>query len=423
MDTAQDVKEKRGRRTDGATWFVPDWGDSGSTGDWVDGRYRPGTLAQAPWLYFGLDPGTLAEASSGIAQAAYSRFFDGVRAVMNSLEVPVGLTPKETVWALNKAKLYHYLPTRPAEERYPTPLLLVYALINRPFIFDLCPGRSFVEYMVDQGFDMYLLDWGAPGPEDRNTSFDDYVTEYLYRAVRKMVRLSGAEEISMLGYCLGATLTVVYAALYPDVPIRNLILLTAPIDFSQQPEGSMAMWLTEGRLDVDKLVDTAGNVPGELIRFWAKMLKPAENFVGAYVSLFKRVGDQGPGSEAVRGWQAINRWVEDVIPFAGEAFRQFVTEYVRRNELIKGEHVVGGDSGSQGQRVDLSTIRASLLNIVAKYDHLVAQAQAESIMDQISSEDKELRVIPSSHVGIMASHGARYKLWPEVVEWLSERSA
>jgi polyhydroxyalkanoate synthase len=147
------------------------------------------------------------------------------------------------------------------------------------------------------------------------------------------------------------------------------------------------------------------------------MLKPAENFVGAYVSLFKRVSDQGCASQAVRGWQAINRWVEDVIPFAGEAFRQFVTEYVRRNELIRNEHVV------DGQRVDLSAIDASLLNVVAKYDHLVSQAQAESIMDRVSSEDKELRVMPSSHVGIMASRGARYKLWPEVVEWLGERSA
>jgi polyhydroxyalkanoate synthase len=227
-----------------------------------------------------------------------------------------------------------------------------------------------------------------------------------------MRRVSGAEEISMLGYCIGATLSVVYTALYPAAPVRNLILLTAPIDFSEQPEGSMAMWLAEGRLDVDKLVDTVDNVPGELIRFWAKMLKPAENFVGAYVNLWKQVGDK----TAVRGWQAINRWVEDVIPFAGAAFRQFVTDYLRENRLIKGEHVI------KGQRVDLSNIRASLFNVVAQYDHLVSQAQSESIMELVSSEDKELRVIPSSHVGIMASRRARYKLWPEVVSWLGERS-
>ena len=344
--------------------------------------------------------------------AAQGRYAEGVKVVVDSLEAPVGLTPKEVVWTLNKARLYRYKPTRPPEERKPVPLLLVYALINKPFIFDLAPGRSFVEYMVDQGFDMYLLDWGAPGPEDQGITFDDYVTEYLVRAVRKVVRLSGADEISMLGYCLGATLTTIYAGLYPDAPIRNIILLTAPIDFSNPPEGSMAMWLEEERLDVDRIVGTFGNVPGELIRFWAKLLKPAENFVGAYVNVWKNLDDE----KAVQGWQAINRWVEDVIPFAGSAFRQFVLDYVRGNELIKSEHEVSG------RRVDLSNIRAPLLNLVAQYDHIVAQSQAESIMDLVSSEDKELRVIPSTHVGIMASGRARYKLWPEVVDWLAPRS-
>jgi polyhydroxyalkanoate synthase len=332
--------------------------------------------------------------------------------VVDSYDVPVGLTPKELVWTLNKTKLYRYIPVRPPQERHPIPLLLVYALINKPFIFDLAPGRSYIEYMLEQGFDMYLLDWGTPGPEDKNTSFDDYVTAYLYRAVRKMVRVSGSREISMLGYCLGATLTVVYAALYADAPVRNIILLTAPIDFSQQPEGSMAVWLEEGRLDVDKAVDTLGNIPGELIEYWAKMLKPMENFVGVYVNLWKQLGDP----TAVRGWQAINRWVEDVIPLSGEAFRQFVKEFVRENRLVKGEHEI------QGRRVDLSNIRASLLNVVAKYDHLVAQEQATSIMDMISSQDKELKIIPSTHVGIMASRRAKYKLWPELSAWLSERS-
>ena len=174
----------------------------------------------------------------------------------------------------------------------------------------------------------------------------------------------------------------------------------------------MAMWLDEERLDVDMILDAFGNMPGELIRLWAKLLKPAENFVGAYVSVLKQLDN----AAAVKGWQAINRWVEDVIPFAGAAFRQFVVEYVRQNELVRGVHQV------KGRTADLANVRAALLNIVAKYDHLVAQSQSESIMGLISSEDKELRVIPSTHVGIMASGKARHKLWPEVVEWLGVRS-
>jgi polyhydroxyalkanoate synthase len=366
--------------------------------------------ALAPILEF--DAERLTGYSPEQVQQAYTRYAQAVKVVVDSLEAPVGLTPKEVVWTLNKARLYRYVPTRPPEERHPVPLLLVYALINKPFIFDLAPDRSFVEYMVGQGFDLYLLDWGSPGQEDGHTTFDDYITEYLARAVRRVLRLSGARELSLLGYCLGATLTVVYAALYPTVPIRNIILLTAPLDFSSSPDGSMAMWLEKERLDVDRLVNTFGNVPGELIRFWAKLLKPAENFVGAYVNVWRSLDDK----QAVRGWQAINRWVEDVIPFSGAAFHQFVQQYVRGNELIQGQHQV------KGQRVDLANIRAALLNIVAQYDHLVAQSQSESIMPLVSSQDKELRVIPSTHVGIMASGRARYKLWPELVAWLAPRS-
>jgi polyhydroxyalkanoate synthase len=221
------------------------------------------------------DPAFLVGYSPEQVRKGLTRYAQGVKVVVDSLEAPVGLTPKETVWTLNKTKLYRYLPTKPEEERHPVPLLLVYALINKPFIFDLAPDRSYIEYMLDQGFDVFLLDWGAPGAEDRHTTFDDYITQYLHRAVRKMLRVSGAKEFTMLGYCLGATLAVVYAALYPDAPLRNLILLTAPIDFSSAPEGSMAMWLEEERLDVDRLVGAFDNVPGELIRLWAKMLKPA----------------------------------------------------------------------------------------------------------------------------------------------------
>jgi polyhydroxyalkanoate synthase len=352
------------------------------------------------------------EISSEVAQEAYGRFVAGAKAVVDSFDAPVGLTPKELVWSLNKARLYRYAPARPPEERYPVPLLLVYALINKPFIFDLIPGRSFVEFMLEQGFDVFLLDWGAPGPEDKDTRFDDYVTEYLYRAVRRVLRVSGAREFSMLGYCLGATIATVFAALYPELPLRNLILLTAPIDFSGRPEGSLAMWLDEKNLDVDKLVNTLGNVPGELIRFWAKLLKPVENFVGAYVNLWKQVDNEA----AVRGWQAINRWVEDVIPVAGEAFRQFVKDYVHGNQLITGTHEI------KGRRVDLSNIEASLLNVIAQYDHLVSPSQSETIVALVSSQDKERKVIPSTHVGIMAGGRARYKLWPELAAWLAPRS-
>jgi len=370
------------------------------------------TQKTLPWddMFFQMEESTAV--TGKIAERTYRKYNETFNALVGSYDAKVGQTPKEQVWALNKCKLYRYIPVVPIEERHPVPLLLVYALINKPFLFDLVPGRSYVEFMLEQGFDVFLLDWGSPGPEDQKITFDDYVTDYLARAVRKVRRISGSDEISMLGYCIGATLAVIYNALYTDAPVRNLILLTAPIDFSSAPEGSMATWLDEGRIDIDKLVDTLGNVPGELIRYWAKMLKPVENFFGAYINLMKMLKDQ----KSVYSWQAINRWVEDVIPFAGEAFRQFVKVYLRSNKLITGEHEI------DGKKVDMKNIKASILNIVAQYDHLVSKSQSESIMELVSSTDKELTVIPSTHVGIMVSGSARYKLWPQVADWLSERS-
>ena len=80
----------------------------------------------------------------------------------------IAQTPKEVVWTLNKAKLYRYTPVVPAEQRHAVPLLLVFALMNRPSIIDLRPGHSFVEFMVKQGYDVFLLDWGVPGLEDKH---------------------------------------------------------------------------------------------------------------------------------------------------------------------------------------------------------------------------------------------------------------
>src|SRR6184192_3956153 len=177
----------------------------------------------------------------------------------------VAQTPKEVIWTLNKAKLYHYIPVVPAEKRHKVPLFLVFALMNKPYILDLRPGNSFIEYMVKQGYDVYLLDWGVPGPEDKDLKFDDYVLDYLPRAIRKMKAVSGSQEFSLLGWCIGAILTTIYAALRPDDGLSNLLLLTAPLDFSNKEAITFARWVDERYFDVDKILAAFGNMPAEMI--------------------------------------------------------------------------------------------------------------------------------------------------------------
>src|SRR6516164_2312481 len=190
----------------------------------------------------------------------------------------IAQTPKEVIWTLNKAKLYRYVPMVADEKRHRIPLFLVFAIMNRPHVLDLRPGHSFVEYMLQHGYDVYLLDWGTPGPEDKNLTFDDYTLEYLPRAIRKIKSVSGSEEFNILGWCLGALISTLYASLRPDDGLKNLILLTAPLDFTDKTAGGFARWTSNPTFDPEKVVDAFGNVPGELIDYGAKALKPVENF-------------------------------------------------------------------------------------------------------------------------------------------------
>lgn len=327
-------------------------------------------------------------------------------------KVAIAQTPKEVVWTMNKAKLWRYVPVLPKEKRHPVPLILVFALMNRPYILDLRPGHSFVEYMVNSGYDLYLLDWGAPGPEDKNLKFDDYTLDYMPRAIRKMKTIAGAEEFSMLGWCIGAILTTIYSALRADDGLRNLILLTAPLDFGDKEGITFARWVDERFFDVDKVLASFGNMPGEMIDYGARALKPVENYVINYLKLW----DNLENPQVVEAWQAMNTWVTDNIDLTGGAFRQLVVDLYRNNRLINNEMVI------RGEKVDLHQIRANLLTVIAQADHITPPCQSAAILSRVSSKDKELFRIPGGHIGIMAGSAAHKQTWPHIEGWLAPRS-
>ena len=324
----------------------------------------------------------------------------------------IAQTPKQLVWTLNKAKLYRYVPVLPPEKRHPIPLLLIFALMNRPYILDLRPGHSFVEFMVSQGYDVYLLDWGVPGFEDRHLKFDDYTLEYMPRAIRKVKALSGVQEFSMLGWCIGAILTTIYAALRPDDGLRNLLLLTAPLDFSNRQGLTFARWTDEKYFDVEKVLAAFGNMPGEMIDYGAKALKPVENYITNYCKLWDRLDNP----MVVEAWHAMNTWVTDNIPLAGGAFRQLIVDLYRNDRLMKNEMII------RGQRVDLRRLRANLLTVIAEGDHITPPCQSEAILSKIGSIDKEIFRVAGGHIGIMAGSSAHKLTWPHIDGWLGARS-
>jgi polyhydroxyalkanoate synthase subunit PhaC len=324
-------------------------------------------------------------------------------------EANVGKTPKDVVWRRGTAQLYRY--RRTTETVYPVPLLMVHSLVSKPYILDLIPGNSFIEYLVGRGFDVYLIDWGTPRPEDKGLTLESYTDDMIPEVVRVVLDESEASEFSLFGYCMGGLLALLYAATHPDAPLRNLITLATPVDFSQM--GLQNFWSQAPFMDVDRLVDVYGNIPPELIQQSFRMLKPASEFSPVrYINLWQNVLND----RFVEQYRAFGQWTNDHIPFPGECFRQTTKELARGNKLVKGTLELGG------KRVDLKAIRCSFLAVAAESDHIVQLPATRMQPDLVGSEDKELVVMPGGHVGLAAGRKAVQTLWPKVADWLGERS-
>lgn len=323
-------------------------------------------------------------------------------------EIKVGQTPKDIIWRRNKAQLYRYKSPLPDGPKHRTPILMIYALINRHYILDLAPGKSLVEYLVNEGFDVYLIDWGYAGPEDAHQDFSYYVIDLLPQAVEKVLRTSGVKEVSLLGYCMGGTLTAIYGALYPR-GIKNTVFLTTPIDFSHA--GLYTNWLDPRYFHVDKMVDAMGNIPGNVIDLGNRMLKPIQNYLSSHVSLYDRLWDE----KAVYSYRLMDKWLNDGTDFPAEAFRQWIKEFYQQNKLVKGELTL------RGSRVDLKVISWPVLNVSASQDHIVPVAMAEALKRHVSSTDYEYVVYSAGHVGMVVGGGSKH-LYPKISSWLADRS-
>ena len=180
--------------------------------------------------------------NGGAAPPEVQNFFDkyraGMRVMLEGAQADTGRTPKEVVWTKNKARLYRYRPADGAAGgRRPVPVLLIYGFVLKPYVFDLVPGNSLVEYLVEEGFDVYLLDFGISGLEDAGLSLEDFVLDYMCGAVRKVLETSGAEEVSLFGHSQGGTLCAIYACLFPGSPLKNLVLISTPTEFAPRNPG------------------------------------------------------------------------------------------------------------------------------------------------------------------------------------------
>ena len=326
--------------------------------------------------------------------------------VMNPKEPEVGPTPRQEIYRKNKSRLYRYESKR----THRTPVLFVPNLgISRPYVFDLMPKGSFIEHMTQQGFDMYLLDWGVFGPEDNDLTFEDVVTKILPRMADKALESSGAPEISVLGYCMGAPISASFLGSNPEFPVKNYVDMAGPIDFAQA--GLFALWLDARYFDVDKYVDTLGSIPADMVKAGFKLLKPTMD-LSTNVNLWWNLWN----ADYVAGFNALNKWANEYQPFPGEFFRQWVKDFYQQNRLIRGDLRMGG------RPVSLRNIRCPVLAVGAKEDNIAPPACVKPLIGAVGSTDREYVELAGGHISLIAGRGASVHCWPKVASWLGARS-
>ena len=311
----------------------------------------------------------------------------------------VGMTPSEVVWTENKWSLLRYLP-RPQGLAFKTPLLLVPSLINRHYVLDLMPGKSLTEYLVAQGHDVYCIDWGTPGDEDRFLSFDDIVDGYLGRALTVAAKTAGKPRVHVLGYCMGGTLAAIHAARHP-ARFASFVALAAPVHFNDG--GLLSGWTRSKGFDLDALLTAFGNVPWQLIQSAFGMLRPTLPLSKAVMVI-----DRADNDEFLDGFLALEAWGSDNVAIPGEFYRRYLEELYRADALVKGTMRLSGAPAK------LQDITCPTLVVTFEHDNIVPTASAAPLLELVSSRDKKQLHLPGGHVGAVVSKHAAKTLWPQL---------
>ncbi len=321
----------------------------------------------------------------------------------------IGASPRDVVWTHRKTTLYRY---RSENRRHAVPVLLVFALINRPEIFDLRPDHSFVQFLLGEGFDVFLIDWGRPGEEDADLGVADYVCDELHWAVRETLRASGQTHLTLAGWCIGAALAAIYTALHADGPVRNLVVLTMPLD----TRGSLyRRWVAREAFDVTTIANAQEGVPGNLVDHANKLMKPVTNHVTTKRRLFESVR---AGTADRVAYQAMAKWVGDNPRFPAAAFSDWITWVYKENRLADGTLSL------RGRAVDYTAInRQAVLMVTAAADHIAPREGTLPFLDMVTTRDLTHFDRPGGHIGLMAGSKARTQIWPDIAGWLAVRSA
>ncbi|MFO7569989.1 MAG: class III poly(R)-hydroxyalkanoic acid synthase subunit PhaC [Smithellaceae bacterium] len=341
------------------------------------------------------------------AEKAHKRATRASDVLLGELDYELAKTPYEIVYEEDRVRVKHYTRSENAENKLKVPLLVVYALINRETMLDLQPDRSVVKTFLEGGIDLYMVDWGYPTRKDRFLTIDDHVNGYMNNIVDFIRKKHNVPKINLMGICMGGTFCVMYAALNPG-KIKNLITTVTPTNFDTD-KGLLHVWMKD--IDVDRMIRTFGNIPGDIMNFGFLLLNPARLMIDKYVGFMENMDNK----DFVENFVRMERWIFDSPDVPGETFRQFVEDCYQNNLLIQSKMHLGG------RRVDLNKLTMPLLNFFGEYDHLVPPEACNRLTAAAGGSDKEDVCLETGHIGIYVSSRFQKLFAPKIVRWLKER--
>lgn len=318
-----------------------------------------------------------------------------------------GCSAREAVWRKDRVVLYRYLPLPSVKPARSEPLLISYALVNRPYVLDLQPDRSLIRSLLAAGLEVYLIDWGYPEAEDRALGLSDYVDRYLGGCVRHILRTSRRGALNLAGVCQGGTLGLCYCARNPEW-IANLILLGTPVDFRTE-DNLLSSWARD--LDA-RLLARTGNVSGVSLIALFLALSPFRLTHQKYLTMMDQVAD----ADALELFGRMERWIFDSPDLAARAFSQFLRWFYQENRLIGGTLAFGG------RPVELRRIRQPVLNIYATRDHIVPPSASKALRHYVGSGDYTEYPVEAGHIGLYVSSRAQPNVPARIASWLEERA-
>ncbi|MCE2680368.1 MAG: alpha/beta fold hydrolase [Burkholderiales bacterium] len=344
--------------------------------------------------------------------------------------VVAGQLPYDVVHQADLASVRHYHPLNDthivvngkempvAQTRHKIPLLVVAPLAVNMLIYDLFPERSFIKYLLAQGFDVYLVDWGKPGLKHASYSLSNYMFDMLPSCVAAVRQHSGSSKLSLHGWSMGGMLAAVYAATTTENDVENLVMLGTP--FNGHANGAIGGYykrmntlLRRTGLSLRRLPARVAYTPGWMNVIGFKMMDPVASVKG-YISLAKQIGDR----DYVEQHANQAAFIDHLEAYPGGVIRDFTSCVLLENEtFLKGRMRLGN------RVVHFGNITANLLVVTGRKDNLATTQACMGVMKVVSSQDKELFVGGGGHIGILGGSEALKSIWPKTVAWLEARSA